>query len=187
MVSLHASRAPDEVFTRVLFTEAKKRYAGLLPDGRLDIVGLEVAKGDWTEAAKTVQEGVLSILLREKDAKKAAAYVQEEVSRLRSGKVPLPKLVIWKTLTKAPKDYAVRAAHVEAAKRLADKGWHVTVGDKVGYVITKGKGQLYQRAVPYVFSKLEDVDLDYYEEQQIIPSALRVLGMFGVTKADLRP
>ena len=178
---------PDEVFTRVLFTEAKKRYAGLLPDGRLDIVGLEVARGDWTEAAKTVQEGVLSILLREKDAKKAAAYVQEEVSRLRSGKVPLPQLVIWKTLTKAPKDYAVRAAHVEAAKRLADKGWHVTVGDKVGYVITKGKGQLYQRAVPYVFSKLEDVELDYYEEQQIIPSALRVLGMFGVTKADLRP
>jgi DNA polymerase I len=178
---------PDEVFTRVLFTEAKKRYAGLLPDGRLDIVGLEVARGDWTEAAKTVQERVLEILLKEKDAEKAAAYVREEVSRLRSGKVPLPQLVIWKTLTKAPKEYAVRAAHVEVAKRLADKGWHVTVGDKVGYVITKGKGQLYQRAVPYVFSKLEDVDLDYYEEQQIIPSALRVLGMFGIAEADLRP
>ena len=178
---------PDEIFTRVLFTEAKKRYAGLLPDGSLDIVGLEVARGDWTEAAKTVQEGVLSILLKEKDVKKAAAYVREEVSRLRSGRVPLPQLVIWKTLTKNPKEYTVRAAHVEAAKHLADKGWHVTVGDKVGYVITKGKGQLYQRAMPYVFSKLEDVDLAYYEEQQIIPSAVRVLGMFGVSKADLQP
>jgi DNA polymerase I len=41
-----------KVYTRVFFTEAKKRYAGLLPDGSLDIVGLEVIRGDWAEVAK---------------------------------------------------------------------------------------------------------------------------------------
>ncbi|MEM2518332.1 MAG: DNA polymerase domain-containing protein, partial [Candidatus Bathyarchaeia archaeon] len=43
---------PDKIYTRIFFTEAKKRYAGLLPDGRLDIVGLEVIRGDWAVVAK---------------------------------------------------------------------------------------------------------------------------------------
>jgi DNA polymerase I len=178
---------PDKVYRRVLFTEAKKRYAGLLEDGSLDIVGLEVARGDWTELAKDVQEGVLGIVLRDKDPEKAAAYVREQVSSLRAGKVPLRDLTIWKTLTKDPEEYAVRAAHVEAAKRLAEKGWTVTTGDKVGYVIAKGEGKLYQRAVPYAFASPDEVDLRYYEEQQILPSALRVLSMFKITERELRP
>ena len=46
----------DKLYVRVFFTEAKKRYAGLLPDGTLDIVGLEVIRGDWAEVAQKVQE-----------------------------------------------------------------------------------------------------------------------------------
>ena len=52
-----------EVYKRVFFTEAKKRYAGLRLDGTLDIVGLEVIRGDWAEVAKKVQEHVLEIIL----------------------------------------------------------------------------------------------------------------------------
>jgi len=178
---------PDKVYRRVLFTEAKKRYAGLLPDGNLDIVGLEVARGDWTEVAKEVQEGVLGILLRERSRDKAVAYVREQISALREGRIPLRDLVLWKTLTKDPEEYAVNAAHVEAAKRLVEKGWKVTTGDKVGYVIAKGEGKLYQRAIPYAFASPEEVDLHYYEEQQIIPSSLRVLSMFKVSKRELQP
>ena len=48
-----------EVYKRIFFTEAKKRYAGLREDGSLDIVGLEVIRGDWAEVAKKVQEHVL--------------------------------------------------------------------------------------------------------------------------------
>ena len=35
-----------EVYKLIFFTEAKKRYAGLRQDGSLDIVGLEVIRGD---------------------------------------------------------------------------------------------------------------------------------------------
>jgi DNA polymerase I len=178
---------PDKIYKRILFTEAKKRYAGLLIDDRMDIVGLEVARGDWAAIAKDVQEGVLEIVLRDKSPDKAAAYVREQISRLRSGKVPVHELIIWKTLTKDPKGYAVKAAHVEVAKRLAEKGWNVTTGDKVGYVITKGEGKLHERALPYAFASAGDVDLKYYEERQIIPSALRVLVMFNVTEEQLQP
>ena len=62
---------PDEVFERVLFTEAKKRYCGLLPDGRLEIVGLEAIRGDWSALARKVQRAVLEIVLKTRDAREA--------------------------------------------------------------------------------------------------------------------
>ena len=74
------------VYTRVFFTEAKKRYAGLLPDGSLDIVGLEVIRGDWAEVAKKVQERVLEIILKEQSAEKASEYVQTIIAELRARK-----------------------------------------------------------------------------------------------------
>ncbi|MCJ7634645.1 DNA polymerase II [Candidatus Bathyarchaeota archaeon] len=178
---------PDEIYKRILFTEAKKRYAGLLQDETLDIVGFEFARGDWTLIAKNVQEGALKILLKEKSPEQAAANVREQISLLRAGKVPLPELIIWKTLTKNPTEYAVKAAHVAAAKRLTEKGWEVTTGDKIGYVILKGKGKLYDRATPYAFASEKDLDLKYYEEQQIIPPVLRVLSTFNITEKELLP
>ena len=178
---------PDEVYRRIFFTEAKKRYAGLLNDGALNIVGLEVARGDWSEVAKKTQEEVLGILLREESAEKAAKHVQERILNLRAGYVPYKDLIIWKTLTKEPTEYAVKAPHVEAAKRLAAKGWEVSAGDKVGFVVVRGKGKLYERAMPYAFASLKDVDLTYYEEQQILPAVLRILESFKVTEAMLIP
>jgi DNA polymerase I len=176
----------DKVYTSILFTEAKKRYAGLLPDGRLDVVGLEVARGDWTEAAKTVQEQVLVLLLTEKSPEKAIAFVHQYLQRLRRQEVPYRDLVIWKTLTKPLAQYKVRAPHTEAARRLLEQGWDLTVDDKVGYVITKGSGRLYERAIPYQFSSYDELDLAYYEAKQILPSAHRVLAAFDVSEEQLR-
>jgi len=64
-------------------------------------------------------------------------------------------------------------------------GWDVSVGDKVGYVIVKGSGKLYERAVPYFMATYDDIDLDYYIRKQIIPVALRVLKIFGVKEEEL--
>ena len=178
---------PDKVYTRILFTEAKKRYCGLLPDGRLDIVGMEVIRGDWASAAKKVQEAVLGILLREESPGKAAEFVRSYILDLLDRRVPYRDLIIWKTLTKPVKDYKVRAAHVEAAKMLMREGWDLTLGDKVGYVITVGEGRLYEKARPHTLTSYEEIDLMYYVEKQIIPAALRILKQFGITKEDLLP
>jgi DNA polymerase I len=174
-----------EVYVRIFFTEAKKRYAGLRKDGSLDIVGLEVIRGDWAEVAKKVQEHVLEIILKEKSSKKAVSYVQNVVEELKQRKVPFRDLIIWKTLTKRVEDYAVKASHVEAAKALMSKGWRLAVGDKIGYIIAVGEGKLYSRAKPYVFATIDDVDVDYYVSKQIVPAAARVLEFFGVTEEDL--
>ncbi len=178
---------PEKVYVRVLFTEAKKRYCGLLPDGRLDIVGLEVVRGDWAEVARNVQEGVLKIILKEQKPQKAVDFVRHYISDLRQKRVPYRKLIIWKTLTKPVETYGVRAPHVEAAKTLIKGGWELSSGDKIGYVIVAGLGRLYEKAKPYFLASYDEVDLEYYVLNQVVPAASRILAMFNVTKEGLFP
>jgi DNA polymerase I len=132
-----------------------------------------------------VQENVLGIILREQSAEKAVDYVHKVVAELKQRKVPFQDLIIWKTLTKSPEQYAVRAAHVEAAKMLMEKGWRLAGGDKVGFVILAGKGRFYNRVKPYVFAKYDEVDVDYYVTNQVVPAAARILEFFGVTEKEL--
>ena len=176
---------PDKTYTRILFTEAKKRYCGLLPNGELDIVGLEVVRGDWAAVAKSLQEKVLEMLLKEKSPQKAADYVRQYIADVKTGKVPYAEFIIWKTLTKAPEEYAVKAPHVEAARLLKKEGLDLTLGDKVGYVIVQGEGKLYAKAKPYMLASKKDLDTAYYITNQIVPAAARVLGMFGIKEEEL--
>ena len=178
---------PDKIYVRVLFTEAKKRYCGLLPDGRLEIVGLEVVRGDWAKVAKKVQERVLEIILKEQKPEKAVKFMRQYISELRQKRVPYRDLVIWKTLTKPIQEYAVRAAHVEAARMLMKEGWDLSLGDKIGYVIVAGPGRLYEKAKPHVLASYDEVDIEYYVSKQVVPAASRILSMFGVAKDELLP
>jgi DNA polymerase I len=176
---------PDEIYTRIFFTEAKKRYAGLLTNGKLDIVGMEVVRGDWANIAKEVQEKVLEIILKEQSPKKATDFVHEFIYELRQRHVPYRNLIIWKTLTKPAEAYEVNASHVEAAKMLRAKGWELAVGDKIGYVVVTGEGRLYERVKPYMLASYDEVDLEYYVEKQVVPAAARILESFGVTEEQL--
>lgn len=176
----------DKIYKRVFFTEAKKRYCGLLTDGRIDIVGFEAIRGDWADIAKEVQEKVIEIVLKEGSVNKAVDYVRNIISMLKHGEIPIDKLIIWKTLTKRLEEYAVDAPHVVAAKRLIEAGGRVTVGEKIGYVIVKGSGKLSERAMPYFMAKSNLIDVDYYINRQIIPAALRILEYFGVTERTLK-
>jgi DNA polymerase I len=175
----------EREYRRVLFTEAMKRYAGLLPDDSLDIVGLEVVRGDWSDIARQVQEEVLGKILREQSPEKAVEAVKVTIRRLEKGEVPLADLTIRKTLTKPIEKYAVRMPHVEVARRLIKEGWTLTVGDKVAYVITKGPGSLFKKAKPSNQVKPEDVDIEYYVENQVKPPAMRILEQFGVSEGQL--
>ncbi len=182
---------PDKIYTRILFTEAKKRYCGLLPDGKLDIVGLEVIRGDWAMVAKNVQEKVLEIILKvrpiNKAVKESVKFVHQFIRNLREKKVPYKDLVIWKTLTKPLEEYAVRAPHVEAARLLIKEGWELSARDKIGYVIVAGSGKLYERAKPYILASYDDIDTEYYVKKQILPAASRILSMFNVKEEELLP
>ncbi len=176
----------DKVYEVLFFTEAAKKYAGLLSDGRIDVVGFEAVRGDWCSLAQEVQTRVLELVLKEKSVQAAVRYVQEVVSKLRRGEVPMKELIIWKTLTKSFEEYEVEAAHVAAAKRLMEAGYGLEVGDKVGFVIVKGPSdKLADKAMPYILAKPEDLDYEYYVAKQVVPSALRVLKYFNIKEEEL--
>jgi DNA polymerase I len=176
----------EKVYKRVFFTEAKKRYAGLLADGRIDIVGFEAVRGDWCELAKEVQARVAEIVLRTGNVNKAIEYVRDLVAQLRQGRVQIEKLVIWKTLSKKIDEYEAEAPHVVAAKRMIEAGYRVQTGEKIGYVIVKGSGRVSSRAWPYFMVRPDQIDVDYYIDHQIVPAALRILSYFGITDKQLK-
>jgi DNA polymerase, archaea type len=174
-----------QLYKRILFTEAKKKYAGMLDDGELDVVGMEAIRGDWSNLARDVQNEVIRLVLQDGNPTKAKSYVINLIRELSSAKVPKSSLVIWKTLTKRPDDYEVNAPHVEVARKMAKEGWPVTVGDKVGFIITRRAGKLYQKAEPHFKVSMDQVDYDYYIQNQIVPAAARVLDVFGISEKDL--
>ena len=177
--------AIGQVYKRILFTESKKKYAGLKQTGELDVVGMEAIRGDWSGLAKEVQNRVLQMVLEDKGPSRAMSYVSSLAKDLKGANLPLSAFVIWKALTKRPEEYEVHAPHVEAAKKLAKAGWPVTSGNRVGYVIAKGPGKLYQRAEPYSKVSLDDVDFDYYVLNQVLPVAGRILSVFGVSEQEI--
>jgi len=175
----------SEIYKRILFTEAKKKYAGLKLDGQVDVVGLEAVRGDWSNLAREVQNTVLRMALEDANPMRATAYVQELTRNLESKKLPLSSFIIWKTLTKPVEGYEVNAPHVEAAKKMAKDGWPVAAGDKVGFIITKKPGKLFQKAEAHYKVTVEDVDYDYYVRNQIVPAAARILQVLGVPEDQL--
>ncbi len=177
----------DKVYVRVFFTEAKKRYVGLLPDGRIDIVGFEAVRGDWCDLAKEVQWKVAETVLKTGNVRDAINYVRQVISNLKKGVYDIRKLVIWKTLSKKLDEYEHEAPHVVAARRALKAGYKVSTGDKIGYVIVRGSGRVSSRAYPYFMVRdVRSIDFDYYIDHQIIPAAMRILSYFGVSEKQLK-
>ncbi|MCD6235931.1 MAG: DNA polymerase II [Thaumarchaeota archaeon] len=170
----------EKVFKRIIFTEAKKRYAGITTDGKLEIVGLEAVRGDWSAVAREAQRETVKTLLETGDPGKALAKAREYVRKLKRGEVELKKLIIWRQITRPLSEYSATQPHITVAKTLIKEGWKIQPGDKVGYIITKGSGPLYARVKPYFQASADEVDWSYYIEKQVVPACGRVLGAVGI-------
>lgn len=189
----------DALYKSILFTGVKKRYIALNEfDERIDR-GFEVRRGDWSTVAREVQSAVLDIILREENPEKAIKYVRNIILDLKNSKIPLDKLVIYKTLTKPIGDYDNLQAHVVAAERALASPAQIrySVNSKIPYVIFYGHGKLSNRAFPYeVIDEFKNnefisdgakfkIDVEYYIKKQIKASALRILEIFGYEEDDL--
>jgi DNA polymerase I/DNA polymerase-2 len=164
---------------------AKKRYA--LIDGKevLTIRGLEKVRRDWSNVAKDTQEKVLKFVLENKDVKGSVKYVKGVIKTLKKGKIPLKDLIIIEQLTKPLSEYKAIGPHVAVARKIKERGRPVGEGMSIMFVITKGKGSISERAEPFEDVEVKDIDIDYYVTHQIVPAALRVLTVLGVTEEQL--
>ena len=176
----------EKIFSRIIFTEAKKKYAGLTKDGRIEITGLEAVRGDWSMAAREAQREVIEVLLRTGSLSEALRKAREHVRKLMRRETPLKKLIIWRQITRPLDEYSATQPHIVVARRLIEEGWRIQPGDKVGYIITSGSGPLYRRVKPYFEVKPEEVDWSYYIDKQVAAACARVLAPLGVKVEQIK-
>ncbi|WP_064496646.1 DNA polymerase domain-containing protein [Methanocaldococcus jannaschii] len=172
-------------FKRGIFV-TKKRYALIDENGRVTVKGLEFVRRDWSNIAKITQRRVLEALLVEGSIEKAKKIIQDVIKDLREKKIKKEDLIIYTQLTKDPKEYKTTAPHVEIAKKLMREGKRIKVGDIIGYIIVKGTKSISERAKLPEEVDIDDIDVNYYIDNQILPPVLRIMEAVGVSKNELK-
>ncbi len=145
---------------------ASKRYAGLLHGSeRVQFVGMEVVRRDWTELAKQVQR---ELYLRLFTDRPVDAYLADIVKQVRAGKLD-DALVYRKNLRKGAEDYtATTPPHVAAARKSTQDP-----GKLIAYVMTT--------AGPEPTDNVQHpLDREHYVLKQIKPVAEPVLVTLGL-------
>jgi DNA polymerase delta subunit 1 len=172
----------------------KKRYAGLYwtkPEkyDKMDTKGIETVRRDNCRLVQNVIETVLRKILIDRDLDAAQDYVKDTISALLNNKIDLSMLVITKALTKD--DYAAKQAHVELANRMKkrDAGSAPALGDRVAYVIVKGRGDSknYEKSEDpiYVLENNVPIDTKYYLDNQLANPLGRIFEpILGEKKAN---
>ncbi len=154
---------------------AKKRYAGILvKDGKekMDFVGLEFVRRDWTELAKKFQQELLDIVFKKGDVKK---YVTGFLDKLK--KKELDDLLVYrKAIRKELSEYVkTTPPHVKAARMLSEGEME---GNLIEYYMTLDGPQPMQK----LKSK---IDYDHYIEKQLRPIADSILCFYDLRFDDL--
>ena len=147
---------------------AKKRYAGLVVVSgkeKLEFVGLEFVRSDWTRLAKEFQVELYDRIFHNEEIE---SWLKEVVSKVKIGEFD-DKLVYRKRLRKDVNEYTKNIPqHVKAAKLLGE------TSGTVYYVITK------RGPIP-IELKHNDIDYQHYIEKQLKPIADSVLSLLGIS------
>jgi len=119
---------------------SKKRYVGILYEhdpnkGKRKEMGIVLKRRDNAPIVKDVYGGVIDILMKERDIKKALDYVDKCLQELVDGTVPIEKLIITKSLRSFYKN-PQQIAHKVLADRIGarEPGNKPTSGDRVPFV-----------------------------------------------------
>ncbi|MCD6230078.1 MAG: hypothetical protein J7K00_04780 [Candidatus Diapherotrites archaeon] len=163
---------------------AKKRYALLGEDGKVEIKGFEFVRRDWAEIAKNTQQKVIGLVLEGKP-KEAADYVKSVVERLRKGEVSKKELVIYTRLKKKVSEYESIGPHVAAVEKARARGEEVADGALVGYIVTKHGKTISAKAEVMSFAREGDFDAEYYVNNQVLPATMRIIGELGFKDSDM--
>ena len=135
------------------------------PVDRVEFVGMEVVRRDWTQLAKQVQRELYRRLFTDQAVD---AYLAEVVRQVRSGDLD-EALVYRKNLRKDAAEYtATTPPHVAAARKSTRP-----VGRLVSYVMTS--------AGPEPMDNLHHpIDREHYVQKQVKPVAEPVLEALGL-------
>ncbi len=175
---------------------SKKRYAGWnfepMDGGWEESIitkGVETVRRDWCDLVSETLGEVLETILKKQNIKESVKVVKDKIEQIKTGKIDIDKLVITKSISKSLKSYKGIQPHIELVKKMQarDPATAPTVGDRVGFVITKGLQMISKRAEDPEYIKKYGLKIDskYYIESQLFPPLERVFEALGVNRSDL--
>jgi DNA polymerase-2 len=144
-------------------TGSKKRYAGLLED-RLELVGLEAVRRDWSQVARRFQRELLALVFHDRPV---ADFIRGFVADLRAGRYD-DELAYRKAIRKPLAAYTkTTPPHVKAARKQGE-----AAGRIIAYLMTRaGPEAVGETTAP--------PDYEHYVTQQLRPIADAVLRVLG--------
>jgi DNA polymerase elongation subunit (family B) len=174
------------------------RYYGLFQDGKLKVRGIELRKRDTTQIVREMQDELLSHFSRASDAQQfielvpsSLNIVQEYVDALRSGTVPLGKLLITRSISQGIGEYQQFNDGVAALMQLDGEGFDVSPGEAVRYLVRNSESKDHRKRVKVdsFVSGDEEYDAGFYTklllrgaEGLLLPFGYdldRLCGLFG--------
>jgi DNA polymerase-2 len=167
------------------------RYFGLFQNGTWKVRGIEVRRDDTSRWVKNIQLEMLDLLAVAPDAgrlvdqlPKIHALLQDHLTALREGTVPLKELLVSQKLSKTLEEYKVPSPAARAAAQLKMIGKSLIPGQRVRFLYTRGKPGVYawdlsERPDPGI------IDIDRYAEL-LCRAAFTILQPLGVEEQTLR-
>jgi len=158
----------DKEYAVVAFSERKKNYFGVLPNGLVDVKGMVGKKRNTPEFVKDLFKKALEIISSartleeiEEASAKIVDLVRDYEYKLRNKQLTLDKLAIKVSLNKDLRSYTKnKPQHVKAAEQLLKYGVVVGKGDVVSFVkTTDGVG-----VKPVQLAVIDEVDIKKYIE-----------------------
>ena len=119
----------DKYFTRMLFTNAKKKYVGSSEDGELHFTGFERIRSDSSNYTKEIQEMVMRMILTKRESE-IIPYLKDKVENIKI--VSLEDIAVSKTLSRELDEYTGNQQNY--IKELREMKLQVKEGDAVKIV-----------------------------------------------------
>jgi DNA polymerase elongation subunit (family B) len=167
---------------------SKKRYVGMLYEtdpnkGKLKYMGLPLKRRDNCDYLKDVYGGILNILMKEGNMKKAIDFLNECLQNLTQGKVPIDKL----TITKQLRSYYAnpqQIGHFVLAERMGkrDAGNKPKSGDRVkfAFIVNDTPKALMGDKIEtpeYILENNIPLDYTHYITNQLMKPLQQLLGL----------
>ena len=170
---------------------AKKKYVGMLYEfdpkrGERKEMGIVLKRRDNAPIVKDVYGGVIDILMKERNIKKAVLFVKDYLEKIANGNCPMNKLVITKSVRdfyKNPESIAHKVLADRIVKR--DPGNRISSGARIPfvYIETKGKKKLQGEKIEtpsYIKEHKLKIDYGFYITNQIMKPLLQVFGLDAI-------
>jgi DNA polymerase I len=185
----------DKVYRYAVFSNLKKNYFGVYPDGSVDIKGLtgkkrhmpKFLKKAFIEMIKTFGQ-VYSPEDFDKAKKKIREIVRNSYLNLKNRRYPLDEIAFNVMISKPLREYTkTTPQHVKAARLLSESGREIKTGDIISFVkVTNKLG-----VKPIELADVAEIDVDKYMEylKSTFQQVLNAIGgdfdeIMGVTKLE---